>query len=70
MDKDKSLLQSYRKDNLLLTDKLETAMSEKLIMKNRIDELEKELKDATEKRDYWKVKYNRNSSWFTWSTKD
>lgn len=62
--KEKNLIVCYRKENLILTDKLEVLKDNFKELQVEYGKLEDNIKDLIEKRNYWKVKAERNNSYF------
>ena len=62
--KENTLVNCYRKENILLQDKLDNALNNIKDARKECAELQKLLEEAIKKKDYWEVKYNKKSSWF------
>ena len=62
--KEKNLILCYRKENLILTDKLEVLKDNLKELQVEFKKLQDTIEDLTEKRNYWKVKAERNNSYF------
>ena len=61
---DKNLLGAYRQNNAILQDKVNVKNAMIREMKESINKLELELNKTQEKELYWKVKFEKKTSWW------
>ena len=64
MEVNKELLNSYRKENNLLKDKITCVEQELKELKELLDECYKKINKHINEREYYKYKYLKKTNWF------